>query len=426
MNLKNQKRANLAVMGWTIVGIGALFYCYEYLLRITPSVMMVPLMQYFNLSAKQLGFLISLYYVAYTPAQVFVGLAHDFFGPRRVFIFAVLLCVGGSFLFSTHSLLLVGIGRFLVGLGSAFAFVGVLKLAAVWLPLNRFAMVVGLTTMLGMLMGVIGNVTIMKLFHAVGWQNTLMFISGIGVGLVFLIGFFIKDNKDVEEQKLKNSLRLKLLFCDLLNLVKNKQVWLCGLIGSALYLSLSLFAELWGNEYISRVFHLSLMQASYINSMVFLGWLIGSPVMGALADFTGKHKVFLILGCFTGAFVSMVITFVHTDVFLLLCVIFFIFGLFCSTENICFAVGRANAPHSLAASSVALVNMLVMLGGMIFQPLYGHLLDLQWTGVINHGIREYSPESFRAAFAMVPVVLLIAGFAGLALRDRIPNREAGK
>lgn len=417
MNLKNQRVMTSSVLGWTIVGIGALFYCYEYLLRITPSVMMVPLMHFFQLPASKLGFLISLYYVAYTPAQVFVGLAHDFFGPRRVFIFAIILCVGGSFLFSSHqSIWLVGVGRFLVGLGSAFAFVGVLKLAVVWLPLNRFAMVVGLTTMLGMLMGVAGNIGVMKLFHTVGWHNTLLLISSIGVLLIFLIWFGIKDNVQ-EKQILQNHIHIKRLLSELLQLLKNKQVWFCGFVGSALYLSLSLFAELWGNEYISRVFHLSLMQASYLNSMIFTGWLIGSPVLGALADVTGQHKLFLILGCFVSALIALVITTVHTNSIFLLHVIFFIFGLSCSTENICFAVGRANAPSSLAASALALVNMIVMLGGMVFQPLYGHLLDLQWTGLIEHGVRVYTPVSFRIAFAVVPIILLIAGFTVFRIRN---------
>lgn len=71
------------LLGWAICGLGAIFYCYEYLLRIEPSVMVPELMGKFQLSAEEFGFITSLYYIAYTPMQLVVGLLTDIMGPVR-------------------------------------------------------------------------------------------------------------------------------------------------------------------------------------------------------------------------------------------------------------------------------------------------------------------------------------------------------
>src|SRR5690606_5606120 len=128
----------------------------EYLLRITPGLMVEHLQVAFvpanalALDATHIGHLSAFYYYAYTPMQLPVGLMMDRYGPRNILTLAVLSCAIGTFIFaSTTVFWIAAAGRFLIGFGSAFAFVGVLKLAASWLPANRFAFVSGLATTLG-------------------------------------------------------------------------------------------------------------------------------------------------------------------------------------------------------------------------------------------------------------------------------------
>ena len=134
-NTMIKSSTRLAIMGWSICLIGALFYSYEYFLRIMPSVMSAKLMAHFNIEAGALGIFVAIYYWAYVPLQLPVGLLHDRFGPRRLLTFACLLCVVGTYMFGiSHSIYIAATGRLFVGIGSAFAFVGVLKLASIWLP----------------------------------------------------------------------------------------------------------------------------------------------------------------------------------------------------------------------------------------------------------------------------------------------------
>lgn len=80
--MHTENRTNYAMIGWLLCGLGAIFYSYEYLLRIAPSVMENALRTHFNLSASGFGFLSSIYYLAYVPMQLPVGVLLDRYGRR--------------------------------------------------------------------------------------------------------------------------------------------------------------------------------------------------------------------------------------------------------------------------------------------------------------------------------------------------------
>jgi hypothetical protein len=53
--------------------------------------------------------------------------------------------------------------------------------------------------------------------------------------------------------------------------------------------------------------------------------------------------------------------------------------------------------------------MMVMVSGVIFQPLIGILLDMHWTGaVLENGVRLYSSSNFMFALSVLPVGTVVA------------------
>jgi len=410
-------------LGWIICTLGALFYCYEYLLRIAPAAMVTQLMQTFNLHAETFGALVSLYYLAYTPLQAFVGVAHDLYGPRRVLTFATVLCIVGSLLFGiAETPLAASLARLLMGAGSAFAFVGALKLAAVWLPSNRFAMFAGLITTLGMVGGLFGNIGMSVFVEHVGWRETYFIGAGAGVVLGILIWYVIKDRSDGKDAKkgqvvIVDRVGYKEAFLGIIQIIKNRQVWLAGAIGCLLYLSLSVFAELWGNKYVEQVYGFSVIDSATVNSMVFVGWLIGCPLMGWISDKLRKRRLPLIISSLLAAvFATLMLVLPHMSM-ITACVILMFFGIFCAMEATCFALGRENAPRELAGAAVAFVNLVVMLGGLIFQPLVGKFLDMMWDGTMQNGLRVYSAHDYRMALILLPIGCILSAILCCFIRE---------
>ena len=416
---ESQVSRNSVYLGWAICGLGAIFYCYEYLLRIEPSVMVPELMRKFQLSAQELGFITSLYYLAYTPMQLFVGLLTDILGPRKMLTAAVLICALGSLLFgSTDLVWLASTGRFMVGFGSAFAFVGVLKLAAIWLPSNRFALFAGLATALGMVGAMMGIVQLSSLVATIGWERTVFIGTVIGFILVPIIWLVVRDThgdpyymEPLERVTFKEALR------GMGSIACNLQMWYCGAIGLALYLSLSVFGEMWGLDFLQKAYGYTTQQASFANAMVFGGWLVGAPLMGWFSDLLRSRRLVLILGCVCSGLCFMMILYFPAPPVMLVYGLLFLFGFFSSAEIVCFAIGRENCPFHMSGSAVSFVNMLVMFGGMVFSPLVGFLLDKQWGGQMLDGVRLYTATNYRVALMMIPISLVVALLLTLLMRE---------
>ncbi len=414
----NKKISTPSFYGIFVCALGALFYCYEYLLRIEPSVMVPELMHSFQINAQGFGWLIAMYYYAYTPMQAVVGISTDYLGPRKVLVTALALCAGGCFLFGLGgNVVLAGTGRFMMGMGSAFAFVCALKLAAVWLAEEYFAIFVGLTTALGMSGAMAGDVVMSKVVQDFGWEHVLIYSAIIGVALIPVFWFGIRDNNKDAKSNLERPHTIKNLLNGLWTMIGNRQIWFCGIIGCMLFLSLSAFAEIWGIPFMNCFENITPVMAAKLNSMVFLGWLIGSPIAGWVSNKLRSRRIPLIVGSLLAALMISIVLYVKIEGFWNLAILLFLFGVFCSAENLCFAIVRENTPLHLAATAIGFTNMLIMLGGMITQPLVGIILDISWKGAMNHGIRSYDSFDYHLALSLIPMGMVVAAILGLFLKE---------
>ncbi len=406
--MNNQSR----VLPWVICGLAAIFYCYEYLLRVSPSVMSTDLMDTFGISATALGNLVGFYYYAYAPAQIPVGLLMDRYGPRLILTLATLACAVGTMLFGGSQLYWVAaIGRFLVGLGSAFAFVGVLKLATMWLPANRFAFISGMATTLGMIGAMSGQIILTQIVAKIDWQNTVLYSGLFGFLLAPVLWLIVRDaplHHRVREEHVHHTLTVAVLTKEVKAILANFQMWVNGFIGFLLYLPTSVFAEFWGVPYLESAQGLTPHEAALAVSMIFLGWAVGGPIVGLVSDRIESRRAPLFMGALVACVLMVCLLTVPYLEKITIFSILFTFGVFSSAEVICFAIGRENCVPHLAGTAVAVTNFLIMMGGVVFQPLVGRLLDVFWTGEMLDGVRLYGVSSYQKALMILPVGLLLS------------------
>lgn len=424
------------LIGWLICGLGAIFYSYEYFLRISPSVMEHALRQHFNLSATGFGLLSAFYYYAYVPMQLPVGVLMDRFGPKRLLTAACLICVVGTFMFAnTLSFSAAALGRFLVGFGSAFAFVGVLKLATIWLPEDKLAMVAGLATALGTIGAMVGDNLLGGMVTFLGWQKTVNFTALFGIGLVLVLWFGIRDKKRPTDIVGGTVHSFKKNMVDLGIIVRNKQIWINGAYGCLVYLPTTVFAELWGIPYFRHAHGLTQTGANLCNSILFLGFTIGAPLMGFISDKLKRRKSPMLFGSLGAAVVMMIVLYwpgLHQTT---LCVLMFFLGLLYSVQSIVFAVGREVSPKEAAGTAIAMTNMIVMIGAMFLQPLVGRLLD--WSLMKRQAADQlslnvfpiekmqhlYTSVDYQLALSIIPVGILIAAGLTFFLKETHAHAE---
>jgi sugar phosphate permease len=417
------------LFAWLICGIGALFYAYEYFLRITPSVMEPALRSHFNLSALGFGVFSSFYYYSYVPMQLPVGVLMDRWGPRRLLTLACAVSVLGMWCFAATDLVsLASAGRFLTGFGSAFAFVGVLKLATIWLPEDRLALVAGLATALGTLGAMLGDNLLGAMVNQMGWKSAVNLTALFGVGLLVVIWVGIHDKQQSLETDGGTVNSFGKIWFDLKLILQNKQIWINGAYGCLVYLPTTVFAELWGIPYLVHAYGLDLSAAEFSNSIIFMGCMVGAPFWGYLSDRIKQRKLPMRIGAFSAGILMMVILYWPGLDKYYLYFLMFVLGFFYSAQAIVFAVGRELSPKEAGGTAIAMTNMCVMLGAIFLQPLVGRILD--WcVQVRHHGelamrllsedeIKHlYTAADYQLAMAVIPVGIFIAGILTFFLKE---------
>lgn len=402
--------------GSLVCAIGAIFYCYEFVLRIIPGALQSEISAAFgNISASTFGQLSAFYYFAYSPMQLPVGLLMDRFGPRRLLSFACLCCTVGSYMFSfSTSMLVASMGRFMVGFGSSFAFVGVLSLALHWLPRRYFSLVAGLITTLAMFGLVYGEMKITKMAVSLGLQHVLSMMVIFGSILTVIIVLIVRDGPGGSQVK---SQPIVEFFHNVVRVLTSPQVWVIGFVGACLYTSLSVFGELWGKNYLEQAHHLTKMQAAKTISMMFLGWAVGAPVLGYLSDVSGRRVLPVVIGAIASLFCISIILYWPGLSYPVLNTLMFLYGVFSGSEIIVFVMAKENSGAQLSGTVFAATNMIVTLGGVVFQPLVGKLLDLFGSSQLVHGEHIYGVEDYQLALSILPLSLLLVTIIAFFLKD---------
>lgn len=405
------------LIGTLICAVGAFFYCYEFVLRIIPGILQNELMSAFgNISATTFGQLSAMYYFAYSPMQLPVGMLMDRYGPRRLLTFACLCCTLGSWMFmDTSSMFVAGSGRFLVGFGSSFAFVGALSLAINWLPKKYFSLVAGLITTLSMFGLIYGEVNITAIAVTVGWMRALyltVFVGGI-LSLIFLLVV-----RDGPKGHVAHKNPLPEFFRSVGAVLVSPQIWLIGIVGACLYTCMSVFGELWGKTYLMNAHHLTDMQAAASISAMFLGFGIGAPVAGYLSDTTGRRVLPLVVGAVMALICISIVLYFPGLSYRTLNILLFFYGVFSGAEIIVFIMGKENSGAALSGTVFAAVNMIVSFVGAIFQPLVGKLLDTFGDATATGAkVHVYTILDYQVALSVLPISLLIVTILAFFMKD---------
>jgi len=149
----------------------ACVYFLSYALRNVNAVLVPELTRDFALSASQLGFLTSVFFLAFVVAQLPGGMLLDRFGPRRVNATLILLAAAGCAMFAlAESFVALTVARILIGLGLSLALMSSLKAFTQWFPLDRLPLAGGLLLTIGGLGGLAAILPVEWALHSVSWR----------------------------------------------------------------------------------------------------------------------------------------------------------------------------------------------------------------------------------------------------------------
>ncbi len=431
----NKQRLTIPILIW---GCTALFYFYQYVVRVSPSVTSGIIMQELSIQACSLCTLSSMYYVGYTAMQIIVGIVLDRIGVRYPLSFAALMCVIGCFIFaSADSMALMGVGRFLMGVGSAFGALSCFKTAAVWFEPRQMPTLIGWTMLIGPIGGAVGTGTPFAwLVHYTSWREATIILGYAGIVLILLAWTFVRDHnknptapgytdKSLSQPSLRESFTL---------IFRNPQTYWYALYGGLMYVPLSGFADLWGVQYVMHSYHIDKITAAGFVSQFFIGIGIGGPISAWALKRIQSYKITFFFGSMMTTIVFMLILYVPLPVLQPLFVLpmnitihvfdvlFLSAGAFATVQFFAFACIVYINSTQVSGTASGIHNMACMMSGVIFQPVIGLLLDWSWDGTMQDGSPVYSAADFSFALAIIPLCLLVASLVSLKLKEVYPRQ----
>lgn len=402
---------------WLVCLSTALFFFYEFIQMSMFNSLSPELMHDFQINATQLGNLSATYFYGDVIFLFFAGLLLDRISPRKVVLSAAGLCIGATILFaSSRSLPLLAFSHFLAGIGNAFCFLSCIKLASRWFPPQRMALVIGLSVTLAMAGGVFAQTPLTLMTQAFNWRGAVLIDAALGLIIFAVMWRFVHDKlDDVSEQAQKKiPFNLKQTVAQTF---KNSQNWLGGLYTSLLNLPIFLLGQLWGIMFLTQVHNIPRTKASLITSMVFIGTIIGSPIIGWISDHFGKRRSPMIIGAIASLLTILAIIYLPHLGFVSLAALFLALGFFTSAQIVSYPLIAESNSKSTTGTATGLASILIMGGGAVFQPLFGWLMDLHWNGLTQNGVHIYSTTDYMRGMVIMPIAFVIGLAASYLIRE---------
>ncbi|HUT55250.1 MAG TPA: MFS transporter [bacterium] len=406
---------------WLIFWTLAVGYFLVYFHRLCPSVVAVDMMKDLHASGGLLGLLGSAYFYPYALMQLPAGLLSDSWGPRRtITVFFVVACIGSIILGLAPSLWWAVFGRALAGLGVSMLFVPAMKVLAEWFEAREFASMTGIL----IAMGGVGSISAFRplawLSAAVNWRGAFIIVGIVTLVLALLVWLIVRDRPSdmgwpgpADRAPGAPAIGLQEGVRTVLSTPAFWPLALWFFFGCAVFFA---FIGLWGGPYLMQVYGMSKGDAGNVLTMGAVGMIFGSPLLSLLSNrvFKGRKALLVIASAATLALTTILVLYTGRLSLTSLYLVCLGFGVFTNAIVVIgFTAAKELFPVSIAGTSTGLVNLFPFLGGAVFQPLLGHLLEL--SGKLESG--AFTVTGYRNAFIALMLSAAVALAASIFIKE---------
>jgi MFS family permease len=412
---------------WVVFGVIAGCYLFVYFHRVSTSVIAPDLLEAFHTNATALGFMSSMYFYPYALEQPMVGYLSDRLGPRRVVGYWSLLAGAATILFGlAPSIGWASVWRAVIGFGVGGVYVPALKAFSQWFKVRDFSTMTGLLLAVGNLGAIVATTPLAWMARTWGWRSAFFAIGAATFGLAFAVLILIKDfrpnesasSRKPETQPTTDSNRGP----SAIGILMSLRFWVLAIIFAGFFGAFLTFQGLWATPYLVSIYAMDQIQASGLNMLVPIGFMVGAPVFGRLADRLFQDRVNMIITTLflEGAIWGFLTFGWHiTGQSAMGVMLFFMGALAGGFATALWALVNETTSREILGSVSGLLNTAPFLGVAAMQVITGYLLDR--SGRVNGA---YPPEAFEAAFlacllVVVGCLVLCTGFKKVLSNRRI-------
>jgi predicted MFS family arabinose efflux permease len=332
----------------------------------------------FSTTSAELGMLSSIYFFVYGFMQIPIGYLADRYSPGKVLGFFLTLAAAGSLMFGTASSFGIAMfARGLTSLGLASTYVTSTKLFGKVFDRKGFILSTGILITVGNIGSMTAASPLAAIVDNLGWRWSFLIMSGI-TAVIAIASFAILGRKEYSPSSSKVS-RGK-------GGISRFELALSLILGFAVFLKngpLFSFQGLWGVPYLMDVHALSRIEASTVLMVMSASAALAGALGGSLCRASGMgERRFLDLNAVLYAMSWIPIAIVIRGfVVQSLWITGAVFGV---TSTLLAVMMQAVLKDSVAEAgrgvAIGITNGMSILGGAVFQPVMGYILDAAEAG----------------------------------------------
>lgn len=368
--------------------------------RVANAVIAPNLIEEFHINAEELGILGGVIFYAFALVQIPLGPLLDRIGPRIIMTSFSLIGAAGVVTFAlSRSFAMALIGRALMGVGTAAALMGSLKVFTLRLPPEKFASFAGLIISFGMLGGILAASPFAYFTSLIGWRTTFIVSAIVTVILSLLIFRTLGDEKEEEGRGgVAASSGQKINILETARFVFGSiSFWQIAAAAFCRYGTFVSLQGLWLGLYLMDVEGYSPIRTGNVLTMLSFGMIAGSPCAGWLYDrvFHSKKSIILlglILYCLSLLPLVGIFKIKYTFVY---AIIYFVIGFFSGFGMLLYPHVKEIFPLNLSGTVMTWVNFFLIGGGAFFMQVMGRVIEL-----FPHSGRSYPPDAYYFSFLL--------------------------
>ncbi len=356
-----------------------------------------------SLTASDLGFLTSLYFVTFAGFQIPLGMLLDRFGPRKVDAGLLVLAALGSLLFglAQNKGMLIA-GRLLIGLGVSACLMAALKAMVMWFPKERLPSLNGGVFAIGGLGAVAAATPVELALGVTDWRGVFMGLAALTLAMAAAIFIGVPERRAAQPD---TDLRAQLRGVrTVLGSRLFRRVAPLTMISQGAFMAVQ---GLWAGPFLRDVANADRLAAANAVALIGFGMVLGYWLSGVGARWLAERGVALLTTAGAGMLGFMAIQ------ILILCrvpapdwLLWSVYGFFGGSGVVSYAtLNSAFPPHMAGRVSTAL-TLTMFAAAFFFQMSIGVVVG--WWPASTAG--SYAAEGHRTAW----IIMLAMQFAAFA------------
>lgn len=393
--------------------------------RTSNAVIAPELIRDLSLSPQMLGVANGAFFWALLVAQVPLGVLFDRVGVHRTVSALFVIMIAGA---SLHALADTGemlfAARFLVGLGCAGSFMTVIVLVPRWFARDRWSSMLGLVFGCSQLGIFAAGPPLAYAAETVGWRAAFLWCAALSAVIGVAFWAIVRDRPvDTVAARVAAPATSPGIVAGLGEILAIPgMLKLFALFGVA-YPTFVTIMALWAGPYLKDVHDLGPIARGHVFAVLAAAVVVGNFVIGPIDRRLRRSKTLVLGSALVTLATFLLLALVPRPPLWLALTLLVLMATSASYAPVLVTQMRSRFPEHLAGRGATTANIAQLFGSALLPTASGWIPPLFMAGTAaTAGAGGYSPEAYRAIFAMLAVVLA----AGLAVYATFDDRTSPK